>query len=320
MVWPIYLKYDGGNWNSTTNGWREWEWIAPGDPAERRLARFWSVVRLGKFYNMTYSSQPPTDAVYQIQKRQLPSGNPNDWVMARIYFPVPNVVIVRASTTTGGDNVIIPGFQQTNGSYPSLSASTGVCGANYYDFTKNIINFVVNGKDNCKVRLTLSSFVQLTIRFQVDMTSFFSNNGPANVLSKIVAFLNIDPAQIKIVSINPGSTILGITIVDSSVLDPVNTTTNASDPNNNFKVNTPRDPVGASNELNNALNAVTTAMTTGIIDLGYKILNVSSVVKVVSTSGSFITVCPKTYIYNETSKICYCDDGYIEFNNVCIAC
>ena len=22
MVWPVYLAYDGGKWNSTTNGWR----------------------------------------------------------------------------------------------------------------------------------------------------------------------------------------------------------------------------------------------------------------------------------------------------------
>lgn len=281
MVWPIYLQYDGGNWNSTTNGWREWEWIAPGDPAERRLARFWSVVRLGKYYNMTYASQPPSDSVYQIQKRQLPNGNPNDWIIARIYFPVPNVVIVRASTTTGGENVIVPGFQQINGSYPSLSASTGVCGANYYDFTTNMIHFVVNGKNNCKVRLTLSSFVQLTVRFQTEIGSFFSNNGPANVLSKIVAFLNIDPAQIKIVSINPGSVILGIQIVPPSAFDPVNSTTNATDPNTAFFVSPLRDPGQDNNDLNTACNTLLTGLKTGDIDLGYTVLNVSSIVKVV---------------------------------------
>jgi hypothetical protein len=80
---------------------------------------------------MTYSSQPPSDAVYQIQKRQLPTGNPNDWVIIRIYFPVPNVVIVRATNTTGKD-IIVPPFQEINGSYPDLKPSTGNCGANYY--------------------------------------------------------------------------------------------------------------------------------------------------------------------------------------------
>lgn len=26
IMWPVYLKYDGGSWNTTTNGWREWDW------------------------------------------------------------------------------------------------------------------------------------------------------------------------------------------------------------------------------------------------------------------------------------------------------
>lgn len=26
IMWPVYLQFDGGAWNSTTNGWREWEW------------------------------------------------------------------------------------------------------------------------------------------------------------------------------------------------------------------------------------------------------------------------------------------------------
>lgn len=26
IMWPVYLKYDGGAWNTTTNGWREWDW------------------------------------------------------------------------------------------------------------------------------------------------------------------------------------------------------------------------------------------------------------------------------------------------------
>jgi hypothetical protein len=26
IMWPVYLQYEGGIWNTTTNGWREWEW------------------------------------------------------------------------------------------------------------------------------------------------------------------------------------------------------------------------------------------------------------------------------------------------------
>jgi hypothetical protein len=24
IMWPVYLKYDGGSWETVTNGWREW--------------------------------------------------------------------------------------------------------------------------------------------------------------------------------------------------------------------------------------------------------------------------------------------------------
>lgn len=88
-MWPVYLRYDGGLWNSTTNGWREWTWNGP-EPMNKRLARFWSVVKLHQYYNLTYASSPPTDSHFQIQKRLMPYGNSHDWVIVRIYYPLPN--------------------------------------------------------------------------------------------------------------------------------------------------------------------------------------------------------------------------------------
>ena len=26
IMWPVYLFYDGGQYTTETNGWREWEW------------------------------------------------------------------------------------------------------------------------------------------------------------------------------------------------------------------------------------------------------------------------------------------------------
>ena len=26
IMWPVWLKYDTGSWESKTNGWREWDW------------------------------------------------------------------------------------------------------------------------------------------------------------------------------------------------------------------------------------------------------------------------------------------------------
>ena len=106
-MWPVYLKYDGGSWTSETNGWKEWQWDGR-EPLNLRLARFVSVVRLGKHYNLTYSSTPPADTRFQIQKRILPSGNETDWVIIRIYYPLPNSIEVRVKDEAGKDQLIRP--------------------------------------------------------------------------------------------------------------------------------------------------------------------------------------------------------------------
>ena len=57
-----------------------------------RLARFWSVIKLYKTYNLTYTSTPPKDSRFQIQSRMEETGNPDDWAVIRIYYPFPNSI------------------------------------------------------------------------------------------------------------------------------------------------------------------------------------------------------------------------------------
>jgi len=56
------------NYYSKTNAWKEWEWDGP-EPMNKRIARFWSVVRKNRVYNATYASQPPTNTIYQLNRR-----------------------------------------------------------------------------------------------------------------------------------------------------------------------------------------------------------------------------------------------------------
>lgn len=66
------------------------------------------MVKLHENYNLSYVSQPPKDARYQIQKRLLPDGNPDDWVIIRVYFPIPNSIQVLVKDNTRKDAVIKP--------------------------------------------------------------------------------------------------------------------------------------------------------------------------------------------------------------------
>lgn len=27
IMWPVYLRFDGSNYTTATNGWRDWEWL-----------------------------------------------------------------------------------------------------------------------------------------------------------------------------------------------------------------------------------------------------------------------------------------------------
>jgi hypothetical protein len=184
---------------------------------------------------------------------------------------------------------------------------------------------VVNGKKNCQVRLTLSSYVQLTVRFLIEISSFFTNNGPTSMLTNIIAFLNIDPSQIKIVSINAGSsgvvatagaiegefqnatfkastpsptTLVGIVVVPSASLGTSTVITNASDPTSGLKVSGAKNSTQESNEVTNFGNKLTTALTTGAIAGVPKADSVTTSVSIVGTNGTTTQPCPNTYLYN----------------------
>jgi hypothetical protein len=132
-MWPVNLTYDGGNWTSVTNGWKEWQWMGP-EPMNLRLARFWSVIKLHQNYNLTYSSMPPKDSRFQIQSRLLPTGNSQDWAIIRIYYPLPNSIEILVKNTTGTDIIVKP-FPLKNNVSVNLREHTGTCGANnfYYE-------------------------------------------------------------------------------------------------------------------------------------------------------------------------------------------
>jgi hypothetical protein len=195
MVWPVYLKYDGGMWNTTTNGWKEWSWDENG-PKNKRLARFFSVVKLYETYNMTFESQPPSDMRFQIQERAYPDGVNSDWVIVRIYYPVSNMIEVLNYGVVVKPNTVIDGV------YKDLNTQTNMCGANNFFYENGTISFVVTGDHSCQVRLRLTSYVQVSATFIISVSEFYENDGETSFLTNICAFLKIDTSTLKILSIN----------------------------------------------------------------------------------------------------------------------
>ena len=96
------------------------------------------MVKIEQHYNLSYSSTPPADSRFQIQKRILPSGNETDWVILRIYYPLPNSIEVRIKTDAGKDQLVRP-FPIRDGVPEDLSGHVGECGANNFHYENGTI-------------------------------------------------------------------------------------------------------------------------------------------------------------------------------------
>jgi hypothetical protein len=197
IMWPVYLRFDGGNWTSETNGWREWMWNG-GEPLNKRLGRFVSVVKLHKTYNMTFTSMPPEDMTFKIQKR-LPQGNSSDWVIVKLMWPKPNSIRVEV----GGQTVKPISLLDNGGEEP---LNTSLCGSNKFFYKNYTIHFVVTGDPNCKVRVTLTNSIQLTARFAMNIDDFFRDDGVTRFINRMCALLSInDTSRVKVVGVYAGS-------------------------------------------------------------------------------------------------------------------
>ncbi len=80
------------------------------------------------------------------------------------------------------------------------------CGSNKFYYQNSTIHFVVTADKLCQVRVTLTNSIQLSVTTNMDISSFFSTNGPTRFIDSMCAVLGItDTSRFKIVSIYNGS-------------------------------------------------------------------------------------------------------------------
>ena len=135
-MWPVTLKYDGGNYTTITNGWRDWEWLGY-EPQNKGFGRFVSLVRLNQTFNMSYASEPPHKLQIQIQK-QTPLGESNNYIVFRLYYPLPNSIRVTNLQGTIIDPILLTDFNNTTpGILTPLNKSS--CGSHIYFYTNRTV-------------------------------------------------------------------------------------------------------------------------------------------------------------------------------------
>jgi hypothetical protein len=89
----------------------------------------------------------------------------------------------------------------------NLSQKSSICGANNYNSETNTIEFVITGNWQCLVRVRQVNNVVLTTHLSLDFDSFLANDKFGTFVNKIAAFLDLDPARVKVVGVARGSVI-----------------------------------------------------------------------------------------------------------------
>lgn len=101
-----------------------------------------------------------------------------------------------------------------------IDLNTASCGSNKFFYQNYTIHFVVTGDPSCLVRVRLTSVVQLTMRFAMNINDFFNTGGPTRLVDRMCAIFHIsDQSKVKIVGIYSGSVIVVVQIASSTPPD-----------------------------------------------------------------------------------------------------
>jgi hypothetical protein len=222
--------------------------------------------------------------------------SPLNFVVIKIKFMNPETTEVLK-----GSSVVKPFRLDEN---IDLMTKSKICGANIHDYIQQTLEFVVTGEDDCILYLRRVSSVKVSMRMDVKVEDFFNNNGGADFLDKITAYLNIDTSRIRIVNVRSGSTILDFLVVektkalkDSSATTPENADDFiASKP---IPTNTSTDQLiadfkGMKEDLETTATRIKEGALTGEIKLLGRVTNISTEVIVAPLELNYTNDTNKT--------------------------
>ena len=130
-----------------------------------------------------------------------------DFVIVKLKYDVPNSIQVLVN-----GKIISPYVLSEN---VDLFSKTDICGANNFNPDNRTVEFVVNRKSDCIVRVRYVDSVKVNMRLSTTLEEFYQNNGVASFIDKMTSFLGIEMSRLKIVNIRRGSVIVDF-FIDSA--------------------------------------------------------------------------------------------------------
>lgn len=163
----------------------------------KRRSRFSSVLQLSKDYEITYAGTPPARQTFRLfaisNKGILVSIKYNSDSVYQIYDA--NDAVVAATDWDPNANE----WTKPTGAY---------CGEHRYSGVDNVLQFYISADDDCIVKVVPRDAIMMKVRLEFTLAQFFSQGGVVSFTHALAGVLNIHPADIKIVEVYEGSTIV----------------------------------------------------------------------------------------------------------------
>lgn len=291
LIAPVNVT--SSNMKNTLNQWREWKWEGP-EPLDQRLARFNGIFELNQTMNLEFEVGVPVEIKMQIQK-----GLPYlQYSVISIKYERPNTIEVWNMNSKN----LIKSFRPD--ASVSLIEKISDCGANIFDPDNRLIYFVINNSPDCKLKINTINSVRITVHMETTIDDFYKNTGEASFIDKISAFLKLDMGRVRIVGVRKGSVILDFVITEKKGFSE---STNASATFEANKTNgTSTSDVDKflemKKELTQLASNLTTGLTSGSLDVGYKVTNVTTQMQLTTNITVNETETPKPSAGSDDEK------------------
>lgn len=144
------------------------------------------------------------------------------------------------------------------------------CGESKWNSNDNSLEFYITNEPDCNLYLNTVNAVQLSLRFNTTVESFYSDNGPNSLIYNIAAVMKISPEQIRISNLLKGSVIAIIKILDdipSPVIPKNNETQPQPQPVNNSTATPIQDMEKFANKLTNRIIDGTLSFSASLLDM-----------------------------------------------------
>ncbi|EAR99597.2 IPT/TIG domain protein (macronuclear) [Tetrahymena thermophila SB210] len=193
---PVYVTSLDGTYKNKINMFREWEWDG-NEPMNLRDNRYLATALVGTTYKVEYNGLNPYNIFHRIQQRTNDNaGEADKWVVFTYTYQIP----MNIEVSIDGGKVVDPYLVSDN---VDLTKKADICGANIYDWQTRTVQFVINGRADCLVRVQVLDTVRIHVKVVLKVEEFFSETNKASFISKVASFLGIaDYSRIKVVGAN----------------------------------------------------------------------------------------------------------------------